>query len=145
EIFAGAIQDYARGVVFGSQSYGAGTVQSAIEMSRFISATKNLLLKAKGEDTDPETPNGAPEFGQVNITMGKSYRGNRSSTQHKGVMPDIIFPSQYSGEKFGESSEPSALPWDQIKPSNFAKVTDFGETIKALTTKHESRMKKSPE
>ncbi|SFT02622.1 carboxy terminal-processing peptidase [Sphingobacterium wenxiniae] len=145
EIFAGAIQDYGRGVVFGSQSYGKGTVQSAIDMSRFISATNKLLLKAKGEDKDPDTPNGAPEFGQINITMGKFYRVNGSSTQHKGVMPDIIFPSQYSAEKFGESSEPSALPWDQIKPSNFAKVTDLGETIKALTTKHESRMKKSPE
>src|SRR5690606_10470214 len=145
EIFAGAIQDYGRGVVFGSQSYGKGTVQSAIDMSRFISATNKLLLKAKGEDKDPDTPNGAPEFGQINITMGKFYRVNGSSTQHKGVMPDIIFPSQYSAEKFGESSEPSALPWDQIKPSNFTKVTDLGETIKALTTKHESRMKKSPE
>ncbi|PRD50707.1 carboxy terminal-processing peptidase [Sphingobacterium gobiense] len=145
EIFAGAIQDYGRGIVLGTQSYGKGTVQSAIDMSRFISATNKLLLKAKGLDKDPDTPNGAPEFGQINITMGKFYRVTGSSTQHKGVIPDISFPTQYSAERFGESSEPSALPWDQIKPSSFAAVADLTNVKDQLTAIHESRMEKSPE
>lgn len=145
EIFAGAIQDYGRGIVLGTQSYGKGTVQSAIEMSRFISATNKLLLKAKGLDKDPETPNGAPEFGQINITMGKFYRVTGSSTQHKGVIPDIVFPTQYTAEKFGESSERSALPWDQIKPSSFTAVADLTNLKDQLKAVHESRMEQSPE
>lgn len=145
EIFAGAIQDYGRGVVLGTQSYGKGTVQSAIEMSRFISATNKLLLKAKGADKDPDTPNGAPEFGQINITMGKFYRVTGSSTQHKGVIPDIVFPSQYTAEKFGESSEPAALPWDQIKPTNFKVVADLSDVKDQLKEIHQLRMEKSPE
>lgn len=145
EIFAGAIQDYGRGVILGSQSYGKGTVQSAIEMSRFISPTNKLLLKARGEDKDPDTPNGAPEFGQINITMGKFYRVTGSSTQHKGVEPDLVFPTQYSAEKFGESSEPSALPWDQIKATSFQRVADLQSVTQKLNDIHSARMKKSPE
>ncbi len=145
EIFAGAIQDYGRGVILGSQSYGKGTVQSAIEMSRFISATNKLLLKAKGDSKDPDTPNGAPEFGQINITMGKFYRVNGSSTQHRGVTPDVVFPTQYTAEKFGESSEPSALPWDQINASSFKRVADLASVNQKLNNIHQARMKKSPE
>jgi len=144
EIFAGAIQDYGRGVSFGSQSYGKGTVQSAVDMSRVISPTSKLLLKAQ-QEKDPDTPNGAPEYGQINITLGKFYRVNGSSTQHKGVSPDVTFPTQYSAEKFGESSEPSALPWDQIKSSTYKKVADLTQINKKLEQEHEARMKNSTE
>ncbi len=143
EIFAGAIQDYGRGIILGSTSYGKGTVQNAVDMSRFITATNRLLIKASGEK-DPDTPNGAPEFGQINITMGKFYRVTGSSTQHKGVTPDIVFPTQYSAEKFGESSEPSALPWDQIKPTTFVKVGDLKAINAQLEEVHKKRMEKSP-
>src|SRR5690606_30911859 len=115
------------------------------DMSRFISATNKLLLKAKGLDKDPDTPTGAPEFGQINITMGKFYRVTGSSTQHKGVLPDITFATQYTAEKFGESSEPSALPWDQIKSSNFSAVADLTALTDELREMHTSRMEKSPE
>jgi len=147
EIFAGAIQDYGRGLVLGSPSYGKGTVQTAVDMSRFISATNKLLLKAKGLDKDPDTPNGAPEFGQINITMGKFYRITGSSTQHRGVTPDILFPSQYAAEKFGESSEPSALPWDQINPTDFSKLADLdlAGITERLNAAHRQRMENSPE
>lgn len=144
EIFAGAIQDYGRGIILGSQSYGKGTVQSAIDMSRVISPTSRLLLKASGEK-DPDTPEGAPQYGQINITLGKFYRVNGSSTQHKGVTPDIVFPSQFSAEKFGESSEKSALPWDQIQSSNFKKVADLSAVDKKLEAMHEARIKNSLE
>lgn len=145
EIFAGAIQDYGRGVVFGSQTYGKGTVQSAIDMSKFISASSRLLMKAAGEERDPDTPSGAPEFGQINVTMGKFYRVTGSSTQHKGVTPDILFPTQYSAEKFGESSEASALPWDQIKPTTFKTFADLSSVKEKLNAVHSEKMEKSLE
>jgi len=143
EIFAAAIQDYGRGVILGSQTYGKGTVQSAIEMSKVIGPTSKLLLKAAGEK-DEGTPNGAPEFGQINITLGKFYRINGSSTQHKGVTPDVTFPSQFSAEKYGESSQPSALPWDQIKPTPFTKIHDLKTVNEQLNQSHEKRMQNSP-
>ncbi|HMR19678.1 MAG TPA: carboxy terminal-processing peptidase [Sphingobacterium sp.] len=144
EIFAGAIQDYGRGVILGSTTFGKGTVQSAVDMSRFISPTNRLLLKAAG-GKDEDTPAGAPEFGQINITMGKFYRITGSSTQHKGVSADITFPSQYTAEKFGESSEPAALPWDQIQSTDFKKIADLAPTTKILKELHEARMTRSPE
>src|SRR5690606_31354299 len=144
EIFAGAIQDYGRGIVMGSTTYGKGTVQSAVDMSRFISPTNRLLLKAAGGESEA-IPVGAPEFGQINITMGKFYRITGSSTQHKGVSADVSFPTQYSAEKFGESSEPAALPWDQIQSASFQKLADLNETTKLLNEMHQTRMEKSPE
>ncbi|MCA5004066.1 carboxy terminal-processing peptidase [Sphingobacterium sp. WQ 366] len=145
EIFAGAIQDYGRGVILGSSSYGKGTVQSAVDMSRFISSVNKLKLKAAGETKDADTPNGAPEFGQINVTIAKFYRINGSSTQHKGVDPDITFPTQFTAEKYGESSEPAALPWDQIKSTNFNKIGDLKTINTQLSTKHTARMKNSAE
>ena len=145
EIFAGAIQDYGRGIVLGSTTYGKGTVQSAVEMERFISPTNKLLLKASGTEKDKDTPNGAPQFGQINVTVGKFYRVAGSSTQHKGVSPDVSFPTQYSAEKFGESSEPSALPWEQINPTSFVKVADLAKVKAELQKAHDARAKKSAE
>lgn len=144
EIFAGAIQDYGRGIVLGSTSFGKGTVQSAVDMSRFISTTSRLLLKAAGEEKTKDMPHGAPEFGQINVTMGKFYRVTGSSTQHRGVDADITFPTQFSAEHFGESSEPSALPWDQIKPTSFDRVADLTEVKNKLADVHQKRMEKSP-
>ncbi len=144
EIFAGAIQDYGRGIILGTQTYGKGTVQSAIDMSRVISPTDRLLLKAKS-DNESSFPAGAPQFGQINITMAKFYRINGSSTQHKGVIPDIVFPSIYASDKYGESSEPSALPWDQIKPTNFRPIRDLSETNAKLEDIHQRRIQESPE
>ena len=146
EIFAAAIQDYGRGLILGSQSYGKGTVQSAINMDRIISPTDRLLLKARANEENEEEglPEGAPQFGQINITLAKFYRITGSSTQHKGVEPDIEFPSIYAADKYGESSEPSALPWDQITATDFVKVADLSPLIGQLATKHEARMEGSP-
>ena len=145
EIFAAAIQDYGRGLILGSQSYGKGTVQSAINMDRVISPTDRLLLKARAsEDEEAGLPPGAPQFGQINITLAKFYRITGSSTQHRGVEPDIVFPSVYAADKYGESSEPSALPWDQITAADFAPVADLSSVIDQLTTKHKARMEDSP-
>ncbi len=144
EIFAGAIQDYGRGIILGTQSYGKGTVQSAVDMVNVISPTEKLLLKARTESNE-NFPTGAPPFGQINLTMAKFYRVTGSSTQHRGVTPDIVFPSVYSAERYGESAQPSALPWDQIKPTNFVPVGDLSDEIKTLNELHEERIQGSLE
>ena len=149
EIFAGAIQDYGRGVIIGNQSYGKGTVQQGIDMSRVISTTDKLMLKgaqtvnAKGSQGANVTRTNAPEFGQINLTMAKFYRANGSSTQHKGVVPDIEFPTVFSKDKYGESSEPSALPWDTISPSQFNPLASLDEVKRKLIALHQERMKTS--
>jgi carboxyl-terminal processing protease len=95
EIFAAAIQDYKRGIIVGEQSYGKGTVQSVVDLDNYMANEKEPV-------------------GQLKITLEKFYRINGSSTQHKGVSPDFALPSAFSAEEFGESSQPSALPWDMI-------------------------------
>ena len=145
EIFAGAIQDYGRGIILGTSTYGKGTVQSAIDMARVISPTDRLLLKAKDEDSSGVIPTGAPQFGQINITMAKFYRITGSSTQHRGVTPDIEFPSIYSPDRYGESSQPSALPWDQIDATAFVRFADLNGVIETLDQKHQVRLQDSPE
>lgn len=126
EIFAGAIQDYGRGIIIGNTTYGKGTVQSSIDMKRV-----NPDLGDKG--------------GIINLTTGKFYRISGSSTQHKGVVPDVEFPTVFSADKYGESSEKAALPWDEIKSSNYTKFGNLSSTIPSLKTTHVTRMKSSKE
>jgi carboxyl-terminal processing protease len=122
EIFAGAIQDYGRGLIIGEQTYGKGTVQNLIDLNR--------LMKIGDKD-----------LGQVKITIAKYYRVNGGSTQHLGVIPDITFPSYFDDpNEFGESSEPSALPWDKIKSSSFTPMGDLSDVIETLKDKHNSRI-----
>lgn len=102
EIFAGAIQDYQRGVVVGESTFGKGTVQTVLDLSRFINEKEPV--------------------GELKLTFQKFYRVTGSSTQHKGVEPDVNLPSAFSVEQYGESSYPSALPWDVIKPVPFQKT-----------------------
>ncbi|MBK7630091.1 MAG: carboxy terminal-processing peptidase [Ignavibacteriales bacterium] len=121
EIFSGAIQDYGRGFIIGEQTYGKGTVQNLIDLNR-LSSQKNLNL------------------GQVKLTIAKYYRINGGSTQNLGVVPDISFPSMIDPKDFGESSEPSALPWDEIKSADFNKFSDLSKYIPDLNTKHLNRV-----
>ena len=109
EIFAGAIQDYQRGVVVGEPTYGKGTVQTVLDLNRFI--------------------NEKDKVGELKITFQKFYRVTGSSTQHKGVRPDINLPSAYDTEHYGESASPSALPWDVINPASFQKSLQVNKSV----------------
>ena len=124
EIFAGAIQDYKRGVIVGEQSYGKGTVQNVRGLNDFI----------RGAEDE--------ELGLIKFTIAKFYRVTGSSTQHRGVTPDIEFPSLYSAEDFGESSQPSALPWDKIESANYKPMNYVNDAmIAALKRQHQKRLK----
>ena len=113
EIFAGAMQDYGRALVVGSQSYGKGTVQSIQPLNH----------------------------GQLKLTLAKFYRVSGQSTQNRGVLPDITFPSLYDGREIGEDTLPDALPWDHIAPVSYSPYANFSPYLSALQKKHQSRTK----
>jgi carboxyl-terminal processing protease len=112
EIFAGAIQDYGRGIIIGSQTYGKGTVQTLIPLNR----------------------------GQLKITAAKFYRVSGQSTQHQGVIPDIEFPELYDIERIGESSLGDAMPWDMIQPAVYARANDLSSLLPELNNRHRKRV-----
>ncbi|AMP99334.1 Peptidase S41 [Pedobacter cryoconitis] len=146
EIFAGAIQDYGRGVIIGTQTYGKGTVQQPIDLNKLVnpSILERLANLVKLDSTGkPVQKAEVPQLGQINLTIAKFYRVNGSSTQHKGVMPDITLPSFYPMDKVGEDTEPSALPWDEIQKSDFVPVANLGTLKTELAKLHETRMEKS--
>jgi carboxyl-terminal processing protease len=99
EIFAGAIQDYKRGVIIGQTTFGKGTVQNQYPLDRW-----------KSQSTD----------GQINVTIGKFYRVTGESTQFRGVTPDIVLPSFVPEDEVGESALDNALPWDRIQTTRFS-------------------------
>ena len=117
EILAGALQDYGRALIVGSQSFGKGTVQELNGLSS----------------------------GQLKLTVSKFYRVSGDSTQHRGVLPDIAFPSAYDKDEVGESHEENALPWDSIHSVAFKRSTHLGQFIVPLTLKHEARSAKDPD
>ncbi|KIO75097.1 peptidase S41 [Pedobacter lusitanus] len=149
EIFAGAIQDYGRGIIIGTQTYGKGTVQSSIDLNKLVNPSilqRLASLVQKGNPGAGLTIKGGkdtPQLGQINLTMAKFYRVNGSSTQHKGVMPDITLPSFYPMDKIGEDTETSALPWDEVQRSNFTPVANLSAVKPELVKLHNARMEKS--
>jgi carboxyl-terminal processing protease len=84
------------------------------------------------------------KFGQLNLTMAKFYRISGGSTQHKGVTPDINYPSVIPLDKYGEDTEPSALPYDRIDASQYVKVGDFKQVLPQLKKAHDTRMSNNP-
>jgi carboxyl-terminal processing protease len=126
EIFAGAIQDYGRGLIVGQQTYGKGSVQNLYPLDRY----------ALGPD---------PGFGQLTVTIGKYYRVTGESTQHRGVQPDISMPTAISTEEVGESTRESALPWDRIRPVEFGRETQLSQAVPTLEHSHEERIAADPD
>ena len=126
EIFAAAIQDYARGVIIGQQTFGKGTVQNLYSLDQFMQ------------------PEGDTGFGQLTLTIGKYYRVTGESTQHRGVSPDIELPSAIDAELVGESVRDSALPWDTVTTTRFSKGEPLDTTIQSLSASHAERSSQDP-
>ena len=116
EIFAGAIQDYQRGIIIGQKTFGKGTVQKLDSLSS----------------------------GQIKITESKFYRITGAGMQSKGIHPDISLPSTWDIEEIGESSYDTALPWDEIKPIRFQKFSMETSLISRLNDEHFMRLGQSP-
>jgi carboxyl-terminal processing protease len=116
EIVAGAIQDYKRGIVVGQRTFGKGTVQSLENLSQ----------------------------GQIKITESKYYRINGMSTQNKGVVPDIELPVTWDIETVGESSYPTAMAWDVIRPYRHKKFKLDDELIDEVISQFEFRLSDEP-
>ena len=143
EIFSGAIQDYGRGLIIGTQTYGKGSVQNAIDLDKVVQPSlleRTTALLRKDAKVKPVNTGSQSVFGQLNLTIAKFYRITGNSTQHKGVTPDIMFPSLIPLDKYGEDTEPSAMPFDIIKKSDYTKVGDFAMVIPELRKLHEQRM-----
>ena len=126
EIFAAAMQDYNRALIVGEQTFGKGTVQQHRGLGRIYDLYENPL-------------------GSVQFTIAKFYRINGGSTQHKGVVPDITYPSPIDPAEWGESQEESALPWDSIDRANYATFGDAQNALDVLTAKHNKRIMQDPE
>ena len=123
EIFAAAIQDYKRGVIIGTPSYGKGTVQ------RSVGIDKNIGFFVPSS-----------ELGSMHLTIQKFYRVNGGSTQMKGVTPDVILPDVYEFTKSGEKDTPDALPWDEIAKANYKPVSN-GNDLTLVEKTAEQRVK----
>ena len=111
EIFAGALQDYGRAIIVGDRSFGKGTVQTLLDL---------------------------PE-GQLKITESKFYRISGDSTQHRGVIPDISYPSLLQHDEIGESSLEKALDWDRIAPVRHKNYAAIDAMLPTLVAKHTER------
>ena len=121
EIFAGAMQDYGRGIVMGERTFGKGTVQTMVDLDRFSS--------------DPSA-----ETGRLKMTIAKFYRINGSSTQKRGIEPDIVLPSAFEDDMIGERATDNPLPWDEIDSLDFDSVTNLSPILPLLQERHDQRV-----
>ncbi|SDR04186.1 carboxyl-terminal processing protease [Pseudoxanthomonas sp. CF385] len=126
EIFAGAIQDYGRGLVIGETSFGKGTVQNMVDLDRWPA-------------------NEAPRFGSVKLTIAQFFRVAGGSTQHKGVVPDIAFPVSVDASEYGESTYDNALPWTRIAALPHTTYGNFAPLLPRLQALHAARSAKDKE
>jgi carboxyl-terminal processing protease len=126
EIFAGAIQDYHRGVILGQRTFGKGTVQNLVPLDRWSQH---------------------PTSGQLTVTIGKFYRVTGESTQHRGVEPDIQLPSAIDMKEVGESALEAALPWDRIAgvPFQTSSSATTALPVSTLSSEEDVRAKGDPD
>jgi len=117
EIFAGAIQDYERGVVLGAQTFGKGTVQTLIPVRK----------------------------GQLKLTQAKFYRISGDSTQHRGVIPDLELPATIDENEIGESSLDNAMSWDSIESTSHRDYGTIDSYVPTLAARHKARIAKDPD
>lgn len=117
EIVAGAIQDYGRGLVVGGTTFGKGTVQSLRDL----------------------------DHGQLKLTEAKFYRISGASTQHRGVVPDVMFPSVFDEADVGESALPNAMPWDTIPSARYFQYQDFSKQLAGIRQASQARQAADPD
>ena len=115
EILAGAIQDYERGLILGTDTFGKGTVQRVQALSS----------------------------GQIKFTESKFYRVSGKSTQSKGISPDIYLPSPINTEEFGENKLPGALEYDSIAKTRVRDFNRLNTSTSLLSSEHEIRVNDS--
>ena len=123
EIFAAAIQDYGRGLVVGEDSFGKGTVQTLIDLDEL------------GRNTQRR-------YGELKLTVAQFFRISGSTTQLRGVNPDITMPSLIDSKNFGESSYDNALPWTRIGPAEYRNVGNMAPLLPTLSLRHDQRIAK---
>jgi carboxyl-terminal processing protease len=123
EIFAGAIQDYGRGLVIGEPTFGKGTVQTLVDLNRYV----------PGDETD---------LGRLRLTMAEFYRISGGSTQLKGVEPDVRFPGVDSSGEHGERALKNALPWARIDAAEYVRAP--GSDAGTLTRRSAERIARDP-
>jgi len=126
EIFSAAIQDYGRGIIIGEHTFGKGTVQQHRGLGRVYDLYDKPL-------------------GSIQYTIAKFYRINGGSTQHRGVLPDISFPTAINPKDWGESKEENALPWDHIQQAKYTPLNSLNKDIEYLTSRYKERIKTNPE
>jgi len=126
EIFSAAIQDYGRGVIIGEHTFGKGTVQQHRGLGRVYDLYEKPL-------------------GSIQYTIAKFYRINGGSTQHRGVLPDIAFPTAINPEDWGESKEENALPWDHIQQAKYTQLNELNKDIEYLSSLYQQRIKDNSE
>jgi carboxyl-terminal processing protease len=126
EIFAGAIQDYHRGLILGQRTFGKGTVQNLVPLDRWSQH---------------------PTSGQLTVTIGKFYRVTGESTQHRGVEPDVPLPSLIDMKEVGESALEAALPWDRISGVPFQQSANSALPIpiSTLASEEDVRAQRDPD
>ena len=126
EIVAGAIKDYGRGLIIGETTFGKGTVQTMVDLDRWPA-------------------NETPRFGEVKLTVAQFFRPDGSSTQNKGVEPDVAFPVSVDASEFGESTYPNALPWTRIAAASHLRYGNFVPLLAQLDALHQARSAKDVE
>jgi len=119
EIFAAAIQDYGRGVVLGEPTFGKGTVQTVAPLDR------------------------AGKLGQLKITMAQFFRINGDGTQHRGVIPDVLFPTALDSDAQGERGLDNALPWAEVAAADYDTWSARKANYSHVQSLHESRYRAS--
>jgi len=127
EIVAGAIQDYGRGIIVGSErTHGKGSVQTVIDLTDVMGRISQLR---------------GVQAGALKLTMQKFYRVNGASTQVKGVAADVVIPSPWDGLDIYEADLDHALPWDEIPPVTHHSYGKPSEVVSKLQTRSTERVK----
>ena len=124
EIFAGAIQDYRRGIIVGEPTFGKGTVQRLFQLDKWGPGKRG--------------------HGQLKMTTAQFFRVNGESTQHRGVTPDIVFPTAVHSDEHGERALDNAVPWSRTNAADYKPQPDNTALITTLKTRHEARVQSDP-